>query len=264
MEITNIRLVYFSATYTTRKIVRKVARQITCHITEHDITQEGPSEDVVLSSERELLIVGVPVYAGRIPSKAIDALHKFKGDHTPAILLCIYGNRAYEDALVELQDRVEANGFKTIAAGAFIARHSIFPQVATARPDSEDLKKIADFGRHCADLIAKLKERMVFPMLKVKGNRPYRVPKDVPIHPTGNKNKCNGCGVCVELCPVQAIHAAKPYKTDSKKCISCGRCIVVCSQKSRSFNGLLYKIAGWKFAKDNSARKEPEYFTLRL
>lgn len=264
MEITNLRLVYFSATYTTRKIVRKIAQQITCHITEHDITNAVPADDVVLNSESEVLMIGVPVYAGRVPSAALEALDKFKGDHTPAIVICIYGNRAYEDALLELEDKVEANGFKTIAAGAFIARHSIFPQVAFARPDSEDLKKIEDFAHRCLDIITKLEDMALLPKLEVKGNRPYKAPKGIPIHPTGNKNACNRCGACVELCPAQAIPSATPYKTDSQKCISCGRCIVVCSQKSRKFNGWLYKIAGWKFAKDNSERKEPEYFTLSL
>lgn len=263
MEITNINLVYFSATYTTRKIVREIARQIACNITEYDITNTSPSNDV-LSSNSELLIVGVPVYSGRVPSTAIDALNKFKGCNTPAIVICTYGNRAYDDSLLELKDIVETNGFTTIAAGAFIAEHSIFPKVATTRPDSEDIKKIEDFGHHCMDIIFNIEDTATLPKLKVNGSKPYKVPKNIPIHPTGNKNKCNKCGTCVTLCPVQAISETEPYKTDSQKCISCGRCIVVCTQKCRNFNGLLYKIAGWKFVKDNSTRKEPEYFTLSL
>lgn len=260
MEITTINLVYFSATYTTQKIVREIAQQITWNITEYDITNREPSDDVILNNPNELLIVGVPVYAGRIPSIAIDALNKFKGSDTPAIVICTYGNRAYDDALLELENLVEANGFKTIAAGAFIAKHSIFPNVAATRPDSEDIKKATDFGHHCMQILSTLNDLATLPKLKVSGNKPYKIPKSIPIHPTGNKNKCNECGACAKLCPVQAIPQNKLHTTDIKKCISCGRCIVVCPQKARNFNGLLYKIAKWKFSKDNSARKEPEYF----
>lgn len=37
---------------------------------------------------------------------------------TPAIAVCVYGNRDYDDALIELKDAIEANGFKTVAAAA--------------------------------------------------------------------------------------------------------------------------------------------------
>lgn len=264
MEITNISLVYFSATYTTRKIVREIAQQMACNITEHDITNTAPAQDVILDSENTLLIVGVPVYAGRVPHIAIDALNKFKGHDTPAIVVCVYGNRAYDDAMLELKNMVEANGFKTIAAGAFIAQHSIFPKVAENRPDNEDIKKLNDFGHHCADIIFKLENPNLLPELKVKGNKPYKVPGNIPVHPTGNEKKCEKCGICAKLCPVLAIPPAEPYKTDTRKCISCGRCTVACPQKSRHFKGLLYKIARWKFTKDNTKRKEPEYFATSL
>lgn len=264
MEITNTCLVYFSATYTTRKIIREIARQMACNTTEHDITNTIPVENVVLNSENNLLIVGVPVYAGRIPSTTIEALNKFKGSNTPAILICVYGNRAYDDAILELKDIVETNGFKTIAAGAFIAQHSIFPAVAANRPDNDDMKKIADFGHRCLEIVYKLDNTSLLPELNVKGNKPYKIPGSIPIHPVGSKKECDKCGTCVKLCPVLAISQTEPCKTDKQKCISCGRCIVVCPQKARHFNGLLYKIAGWKFTKNNADRKEPENFTISL
>ena len=77
---------------------------------------------------------------------AVDAFEKIKGDKTPAVLVCVYGNRNYDDALLELKDISEANGFVPIAAGAFIARHSIFSDVAVGRPDKEDLhKNVSDY-----------------------------------------------------------------------------------------------------------------------
>lgn len=259
MTITNIHLVYFSATYTTRKIVRRIAEQMGNNIIQHDITNEMLAKDIILNTNGELLIVGVPVYAGRVPATAVNALNKIKGSNTPAIVVCIYGNRDYDDAMLELKNIIENNGFKTVAAGAFIAQHSIFPEVAAGRPDERDNQEIEKFATLCMDKITKTGNMAVLPELEVKGNKPYKIPKNIPIHPSGNKKTCNQCCACVKQCPVKAITLDEPYKTNPQKCISCGRCITICHQKSRRFRGMLYKIASWKFAKDNLKRKEPEY-----
>ncbi len=263
MEVTNINLVYFSATYTTRKIVRRIATQINEHITEYDITTQSPPQDIVSQNAGELFIVGVPVYAGRVPSGAIKALDKFKGTNTPAILVCVYGNRDYDDAMLELKERMEKNGFKVISAATFIAQHSIFPKVAAYRPDEKDMTIIDSFAQHNAKFLFELKDTASLPEIEVKGNKPYKIPGNIPIHPTGDK-RCNKCGACAKYCPVHAIPEDDPRKTDKNKCISCGRCIVICPHKARQFRGLLYKLAGWKFVKDNSQRKEPEIFCTGL
>jgi len=256
METVDSTLVYFSATYTTKKVTRLIAEQIGGKVMEYDITQNSPNKDVLSDSEN-LLIVGMPVYAGRIPASALLALHKFKGSGTPAIIVCVYGNRDYDDALLELKDIVETNGFKVISAGAFIAQHAIFPDVAMNRPDEKDIKLIKQFADKSKEILQGVASIGLLHEINVKGNKPYKVPGKIPLHPKGNK-KCNECGTCVKLCPVQAIPADNPRKTDTKKCIICSRCIVVCPQKSRHFGGLLYKLAGKKFIKTCSVRKEPD------
>lgn len=256
MEASNVHMVYFSATYTTQKIVVAVAEQFNGKLLKHDITQSVPSEDIVCG-ENDILIIGMPVYAGRIPVQGAKAIGKLAGANTPAIIVCVYGNREYDDALLELKELVENNGFKIISAAAFVAQHSIFPQVAAHRPDTSDIELARSFGARSNTIISSLPDCRSIPSINVKGNKPYKIPKPIPLKPKGNA-KCNKCGICVSLCPTQAISADAPRKTDADKCISCGRCIVVCSQKARYFGGLLYKIVNKKFLKDNSARKEPE------
>lgn len=263
MKLSTLHIAYFSPTYTTRKVVREIAGQLSNCIVEHDLIEAAPSREIVLDGKEEAYLVGMPVYAGRIPPAATAFLDKFKSNGAPAIVVCVYGNRAYEDALLELRNRVETNGFKVVAAGSFIARHSIFPAVAAQRPDESDKSILREFGTQCAALLSKLETGGAWPRLNVKGNQPYRQPGSIPLHPTGNR-RCNGCTACVKLCPVQAIPATNPRKTNKRRCISCGRCILICPQKARRFSGLLYKIAGWKFTKNNAARKEPETFLLPL
>lgn len=262
MEISTLHAVYFSATYSTRKVVRLVAKQLGKEFKEHDITKESAILDVNCQ-ESDLLVLGMPVYAGRIPATALEMLNNLKGSNTPAIIICVYGNRDYDDALLEMKDVVERQGFKVISAGAFIAQHSIFSAVGAHRPDDADILKIEDFASKTARIIHSLPAMVSLPEIEVKGNRPYKVPGKVPLKPKGNR-RCDECGICVRLCPVQAIPTNHPRKTDGEKCISCGRCIVVCPQHARHFGGLIYMIGNRKFVKANSARKEPEVFFAQV
>ena len=260
MEATKINLAWFSATYTTRRIVRLIGEQLSPEtIAEYDLTQNAVDDEVVIP-ESELLIVGVPVYAGRVPAKALSGLTRLRGNRTPAIIVAVYGNRNYDDALLELKDIVVARGFRVISAGTFVAQHSIFPQVGYNRPDERDKSAIADFARKSTELLTGLQGKDGGEIV-VKGNHPYKTSGKIPLRPHGN-HRCNECGMCVKLCPVQAIPSPAPKKTNKALCISCGRCIVVCPQHARHFGGLLYKMAGRKFAKANSIRKEPECFYI--
>ncbi|MDF9831619.1 EFR1 family ferrodoxin [Parabacteroides sp. PF5-6] len=255
-----INLAYFSATYTTQRIIRQVAAQFgTDAIREYDITQQLPTEEIRLGKD-ELLILGAPVYSGRIPERAQEAFRYLKGEGTPVVVIAVYGNREYEDALVEMKDLIEANGFRLISAAAFVAQHSIFSHVATGRPDAKDMRLAAEYGKQLAALLDNAEAIEALPLPAIKGNRPYR---DIgPSHPMPIRveEECNACGTCVELCPYQAISAADPRVTDVAQCRSCGRCIVVCPLQVRRFSGEFFDMVGQKFAVALAARKEPELF----
>ena len=260
MEIRNIHLVYFSATYTTRKTVREIARAFGGNVTEHDVTCGLPFGELNLGGEGNLLIAGAPVYAGRLPVRAARAFAMLRGTQTPAIAVSVYGNRDYDDALVETQDIIEAHGFKTVAAAAFIGRHCIFPKVAPGRPDADDLAKAAGFGADCARLLAGTDDVASLPTPVLKGNRPYKQGGASTFSPVGDASLCDGCQACVRQCPVGAIPTADPCSTDASKCIACGRCLVVCHTGSRAFRGDAYKGFEAKFIAAFSARREPEVF----
>lgn len=263
MNIKNIHLVYYSATFSTRRIVHEIASQFEKPVKEYDITSDVPKDDISLDSDGDLLIVGVPSYAGRVPEMAARSLKRFLGNNTPAIIVCVYGNRAYDDTLIELKDIVEAHGFKLVSAAAVIAQHSIFPKVAEGRPDADDMEKLHSFAAKSNDILSQISKMSAVSRLMVNGNRPYRDTKLIPLHPEGSKSKCTSCHACAKMCPVGAISMEEPYKTNEKKCISCGRCIVVCPEHARHFGGLLYKTVSWKFEKDYTEPKQPEFFYVK-
>ncbi len=246
-----VATLYFSATYTTKRVVEAVTAGLSDEVTAYDITNEAPTDEVAIPAN-ELLVVGVPVYAGRVPVMAVERLRRFKGDNTPAVVVAVYGNRHYDDAVLELHDIMTERCFRTVAAGAFVARHSIFPKVGKGRPDAEDLSEIKRFAEKSAELVA-----TGFGEIALPGNRPYKVPGGIPIWPTASK-KCTACGACARLCPTGAIDSASPKGVDKTKCIKCGRCIVVCPTKARRFYGLKYSLAAARFNSAFAARRANE------
>ncbi|MDE7108632.1 MAG: flavodoxin domain-containing protein, partial [Muribaculaceae bacterium] len=164
-----IRNIFFSPSGTSQQIAEKIAADL-----------EGISESYNLTvyekrnitlNEGDLVLVTCPVYAGRIPPLAISRLRHLKGNGQKAIVIVVYGNRDYDDALLELCDIISHKGFKIVAAAAFVAQHCIFPEVAKGRPDRLDDDKIHDFTV-AMDKVLKKGTRL--DISKVKGNRPYK------------------------------------------------------------------------------------------
>jgi len=255
MSSGHVNLVYFSPSGTTKSVITTLAGELDGERNEFDLLRV-PLEQTVTFSPDSPAVFAVPVFAGRVSAVCADMLAKFKGQNTPAVAIVVYGNRDYDDALLELTDILKANGFVVVAAAAFVAQHSIFPIVASERPDQKDKEAIVSFGKQCAKAIAACSGNEI---IKVKGNSPYCKPGDVPLQPSGD-SECDNCGICVNICPTKAIEEETPRKTDKKRCISCTACISVCPKKARAFHGPMYAIAGKAFAGKNSARKEPDIF----
>lgn len=220
-----------------------------------DLTDSGQDFSAVQLAQEDAAVIAVPSYGGRVPAVAVERLSAIRGQGARAVLLCVYGNRAYEDTLVELEDAAQKAGFRVVAAVAAVAEHSIARQFAAGRPDGQDAAQLAAFGE-------KIREKLSAGDLsepKIPGNRPYKKAGGTGMVPKPTK-ACNRCGVCAVKCPVQAISAQDPAKVDEKACISCMRCVSVCPQGARRVNPLLLSAAGLMLKKVCTERKECELF----
>ncbi|MBN2301419.1 MAG: 4Fe-4S binding protein [Lentisphaerae bacterium] len=47
--------------------------------------------------------------------------------------------------------------------------------------------------------------------------------------------KCTGCGLCVDVCPTEAITLTNDKaKVDAEKCVDCGQCVEECPNNAIS------------------------------
>ncbi len=233
MAATRCSVVCFSPTGTTRKIAKAVAEGCDLPVTMHDLTLPRLREGPALSfAESDLVILAVPVYFGRVPRTAAAVLAAVKGHGTPAVLVVNYGNRHYDDSLLELQDMAREAGFVPVAAGAFVSQHSYHTDaypMAPGRPDKHDLETAADFGGNVMSALGKA----VQTELSLPGNRPHRPYPDMYRAPV-TTDACTRCAACAKVCPTGAITInADGVNTDEKNCIMCQACVATCPAKAR-------------------------------
>ena len=261
MNINKVKLVYFSPTGTGKKTVFEIAKGTGLATATVDLTQSNAGQINIKLEKEDLAIFAVPVYGGRVPQLALDRLNNVKGDFTPAVLVALYGNRAYEDALLELHNTTKALGFKTIACAAFIGQHSFDSEdtpIASGRPDSEDLKKANEFG---VKIIEKIKGIGELSEIKVPGNYPYREGgSGSPRSPETDEAKCILCGLCASVCPTGCIEVSDKVETQKDACIACTACVQNCPTGARHWaHAGILGAAKW-LSTEHGDRKEPETF----
>ena len=269
MNIEKLRLLYFSPTQTTKKVLNAIAAGLKPDAVIHiDLTlpdsscSKEPGKEIRIDDG--LTIIGAPVYAGRVPPEAAGRIRQFKADGTPAVLVVLYGNREFEDALRELKDLAVEAGFRPIAGGAFIGEHSFadskFP-IARRRPDHKDIEKCSEFGALIREKVQQVDSIESIPTPELPGKYPYRDPnllKD--ISPETLEDQCTRCETCVSVCPTAAIVLKDKVLTETGTCIVCCACVKNCPTGARVMKDpKILAIAEWLWENYNK-RKEPDIF----
>ena len=252
--LTTITIVAFSPTGGTRQAAVFLAKGLAQHIQEVDLTL--PEAHPLNFTKEDLVLFAGPVYGGRIPACMTDKLKKIRGNQTPAIIAAVYGNRAYEDALLELNDVVSEQGFKPLAAAALLAEHSIIHKLAEHRPDAWDQACLADFSNRILEQWETGQREIIS---VIPGSRPYKAWKSSPNVPVVS-DACRRCGLCAQKCPVQAISKNSPSDTDPEKCIQCMRCISICPAHARSLPEQVLAVLGEHLQSFAGLRKENELY----
>ncbi len=267
MNFDTVKLVYFSPTGTTAKILNGIAEGFGAKkIEKMDLTLPAADNQKTAEINDELVLLGVPVYEGRVSQTAIPRLRQLKADKKPAVIVVVYGNRDFEDALIELSDLTRELGFLPLAGGAFIGEHSFANEnrpMANGRPDAADITAAKEFGSKIRTKLSSLGSMDNASIITPPGNNTY-IERDRSALADKSAStideQCTLCGECAPICPVGAITIEKTVKTDSLACILCNACVKNCPAGARVVDDpMVNKIANW-VSKNFQARREPEIF----
>ena len=257
MEIKTVWAVYFSGTGTTQKVVtaltKSLAEGLGADRQEYCFNLPQAREKELTFGPQDLVVLGVPVYAGRVPNLLLpyvrDSIH---GGGALAVPVVLYGNRNFDDGLMELRNVMRDNGFHPVSAAAIVGEHSFSKTLGAGRPDNEDMALVAQLAAQTLDKVKAMTEAPA-EAVAVEGCdpiRPYYTPRDrhgepikdfLKAKPVTDPDKCVNCGLCARLCPMGSIDP-NDVSNVAGKCIKCCACVKKCPTGAKYFDheGYLY------------------------
>lgn len=251
MEIKRVVAAWFSPTGNVRRLTMAMAEVCSARwgvpLEELDFTRPEAREKTWHFSGSDFLVIGLPVYAGRLPNKILPFVQEgLRGEGTLSLPLVAYGNRAFDDALSELVYEQKNTGFVPLAAGAFTTQHAFATALAAGRPDESDLDEAVRLAEQVCERAAALTSRDEVREQLVPGNTPpgpYYRPKRtdgenavfLKAKPKTDKALCDGCGVCAQVCPMGSIDP-KDCTQVTGICIKCHACVTHCHRWAKYFD----------------------------
>jgi ferredoxin len=266
MAAKSVGILCYSPTNTTRRICTAVASGMGSQSPRVlDMTLPKSRADIIANSRGTLgiidhLIVGAPVYAGKLPRQAMECLTALRGTGEECTAIVVYGNRDYGIALQRMTEILFTNGFTVVAAGAFIGQHSysdVIP-VAVGRPDRSDLEKAREFGNKVSSASKPLSIRDVPVQIDyfTKSDRYFE------LKPSYDQKTCVECGKCATVCPLGLLASeGGGYSSQDarKQCTGCMACVRSCEHKARvaKANPMVKMFMASILRRASKERKEP-------
>lgn len=204
----------------------------------------------------DLVVFGAPVYGGRVFQGALERFDQLRGQNTPCIVTVTYGNRDYDDALLELTDFCRDHGFLPFAGAALVGEHT-YGTIQVGRPDKEDLEQDRAFALEAWDDFAAGWENFT-----PTGNRPYKEGGKGGSFIPSTLETCTHCGLCRKQCPMGAI-GEDCSTIDQQKCIACFRCVKQCPVQAKGCFTPQYLEFAPMFSEKLKEPKENRYFLPR-
>lgn len=249
MKIRKVWAVYFSPAGHTRQAAEefagRLAEALDAGMGTVDFTLPRGRDQSVRFASDELVVFGTPTYAGRVPNKILPFVQDlFTGEDTPAVALVTFGNRSADSALIELATELGQNGFRVLAGAALAGPHVFSERLGAGRPDAEDLEQQEAFLDRVAEKLKAAADAVALQPVVIEDGivRPYYTPlredgtpaKFLKAKPLTDPDRCDGCGICAQVCPMGSVDAADPANVPGI-CIKCQACLLRCPAGARYF-----------------------------
>lgn len=254
MQVKRVWAMYWSATDTTKRVVTAIAQQaaqtLDVPFLEYDFTLPVARQGAPDFTADDLVIFGTPTYAGRVPNVLLKYLATVEGHGAATVPVVTFGNRAFDDSLIELRDILAENGFRPFAAAAFVGEHSFSTTLAAGRPDADDLAQAVQFAQQVAARVTDVyadTQPIAVPG-RAREERTYYQPRDRAGHSIDirkvkpkTSEACDNCGICAEVCPMGSIDPEN-VREFTGICIKCGACVKKCPKGAKYYDdpGYLY------------------------
>ena len=254
----NVFALYISPTGNTLKATRAIAKGIADMLSggdffSIDLTAKSDRFSVYDFGPDDIVVLGTPVYAGRVPNKlapyiAENIYCSTASASALAIPLVTYGNRAYDDSLKELATILYENGFDIGGAAAVPSEHAFTDRLAKGRPTENDLNTLYEYGKTIAGKIThgNSKSKSVLSLDALPGHSledaVYYTPLNEDMTPANflkakpetDSEKCSSCGLCRTLCPMGCYDNSLTQAEGI--CIKCQACIKSCPANAKFLN----------------------------
>ena len=245
-----MKVFYFSPTGGTKKVACAFQEGYDQSVMVDILTEDLPK---TVCQKDDIVVVVCPVYSGRIPQVIHQRLQLLEGNGCASIIIGVYGNRAYDDALLEMSDMMHKQGCRVVGAIGALAEHSLSRNVAKGRPNEKDCLQLQELRQRI--LSSSLEDMSA----RIPGNNPYKVIKINDLC-TAPKATCQRCGACASVCPQHIISNIDFQVVDPQQCILCQACIEACPTHDRQNPaGYLETVKG-KLSPLETVYKENELF----
>lgn len=278
-KIKKIKGAFFSPTGNVKRIiytmVQSMGKELDVPVEYFDFTALSMREKTLEVDSDTLLILGTPVYAGRVPNKILPFIQEnIKGNGGMVIPVVSFGNRSFDDALMELVLESENNGFRAAAAAAVVSEHAFAENLASGSPTKGELAEIKAFASQIALNLDEIAEKLAEGKhIKVDGNNPvgpYYTPlgldgepaKFLKAKPKTDSEKCIGCMTCARSCPMQSIDY-DDVTLVTGICIKCQACISICPTDAKYMDDPAFLSHKAMLEKTYREKKSSKFFSVK-